>query len=63
MGDIIFKILYIMFVLPFIIFVEGSKKFAAYLRKKNFYQNWDIYHAFVVLGLVLIVVLWFLGFR
>jgi hypothetical protein len=60
---IIFKIWWMIAVLPFLIFIEGSKKFADFLKKRNIYAYWDIWHSFVVVLIILIVILWFEGFR
>jgi len=63
MGQIIFKIWYMVAVLPFFIFLEVNEKFAAYLKKKDIYAHWDKWHSLLVVLIVLVVGLWMNGYR
>jgi hypothetical protein len=57
MGAIIFKIWYTIAVLPFLIFLEGNTKFANFLKRKNIYDHWDIWHSLVIVLIVLLIFL------
>jgi len=48
---------------PFLIFLEGSEMFTKFLKKRNIYSHWDIYHSFLVVAVLLLVVLWVIGYR
>lgn len=61
MFEIIFKIWYMIAILPFIIFLEGSEMFAEFLKKKKIYLDWDIWHSVVVLLIILLIVLLIIG--
>lgn len=50
-------------ILPFLIFLEGNKLFAKFLKDKNIYLHWDVYHAFIIILVILFIVLWVKGFR
>ena len=63
MGQIIERIWYIVAVLPFLIFIEGSKMFAGFLKKKHIYYYWDIWHSYLVLLLIILVVLITKGYK
>ena len=63
MFEIIVKIWYIVAVLPFLIFIEGSKKFGNFLKRKNVYKHWDIWHAYLVVLLIILAILWMNGYR
>jgi hypothetical protein len=63
MGEIFFKIWYMIAVLPFIIFTEGSKRFSDYLKKKNIYSEWDVWHSLLVILTLLLLILWSAGYR
>jgi len=63
MFAIVFKIWWMIAVLPFLIFIEGSKMFANFLKKRNIYSHWDIYHSFIVVLIILAVILWINGYR
>lgn len=63
MFAIIFKIWYMIVVLPFLIFLEGNQMFADFLKKKNIYSHWDVYHAFLFILIILAVILWVKGYR
>jgi hypothetical protein len=62
MFALIFKIWWMIAILPFIIFIEGSKKFAKFLKERNIYMHWDILHSFVVVLIVILIILWANGF-
>jgi hypothetical protein len=62
MFDIISKIWWMIAVLPFIIFLEGNKMFSSYLKKKNIYSRWDIWHSFLVVLVVLLLILLINGY-
>jgi len=63
MFALLFKIWWMIALLPFLIFIEGSKKFASFLKRKDIYHHWDIFHSIIVLLIVVIIVLWQSGFR
>ncbi len=63
MFDFLFKVWWMIAVLPYIIFLEGDKRFSDFLRKKNIYSDWDIWHSFVVVLVLLLVILWMRGYR
>ncbi len=63
MGELIVKVWYLIAVLPFVIFMEGSKKFANFLKKKNIYSYWDVWHSYLVILIVVAIVLWMKGYR
>jgi len=62
MMEVVFKIFYIVVILPFIIFLEGSKMFANFLKKKNIYSDWDVWHSYLILLIMVAVVLWVKGY-
>ena len=63
MFQVIFKIWWMVAVLPFIIFLEGNKMFSNFLKKKNIYSHWDIWHSFILALIVLVIALWSQGYR
>ncbi|HBB49566.1 TPA: hypothetical protein DEQ22_02100 [Candidatus Nomurabacteria bacterium] len=63
MGQIIFKIWYIIAILPFIMFLEGDEKLADYLKKKEIYAHWDVFHSLIVFLIILAFFLWLNGAR
>ncbi len=63
MMEIVFKIWYLVAILPFIIFLEGSSKFAVFLKKKGIYAYWDVFHSYIVILIILGVILWLQGYR
>ena len=62
MGEIIFKIWYFIAILPFFILIEASAKLGEFLKKKEIYMSWDIFHAFVVLLIILFIILLLNGY-
>jgi len=63
MFMIIFKIWYMIAVLPFLIFIEGSNMFGKLLKKRNIYSHWNVYHAILAVLIILYIVLWMQGYR
>jgi len=63
MGQIIFKIWYIIVILPFIMFLEVNDKFAKFLKKKEIYAHWDVFHSLIVFLIILAFFLWLNGAR
>ncbi|MCX6752721.1 MAG: hypothetical protein NTZ87_04470 [Candidatus Nomurabacteria bacterium] len=63
MFDIIFRIWYMIAVLPYLIFLEGNKMLQNYLKKKNIYAHWDIWHSFLIVLIILLIILWANGYR
>ncbi len=57
MSEIFSEIWFFIFILPYIMFQEGTKKFAAFLKKKNIYQGWDMLHSLVVLLIIFLLIL------
>ncbi|OGI71115.1 hypothetical protein A3C60_01660 [Candidatus Nomurabacteria bacterium RIFCSPHIGHO2_02_FULL_37_45] len=58
MFEIIFKIWYMIAILPFLIFIEGNNRFADFLKKKNIYLHWDIWHSLIVFLILLLIIFW-----
>jgi len=50
-------------VLPFLIFIEGSSMFSKFLKKKNIYSHWNIYHSLIFVLVILYIILWIKGYR
>jgi hypothetical protein len=63
MFAIVFKIWFMIAVLPFLIFLESSKIFANFLKKRNIYLHWDVYHSFLVILFIIYIFLWAKGYR
>jgi len=63
MFEIIFKIWYMIAILPFLIFIEGNKRFSGFLKKKNIYLHWDIFHSFLFVLVILFIIFWFNGYH
>lgn len=63
MFDIIFKIWWMIGILPFLIFLEGNKMFSNFLKKKNIYSHWDIWHSFLVILIIIFIILLMKGYR
>ncbi len=62
MGMFLFKIWYIIAVLPLFIFNEGNDMLASFLKKKGIYAHWDSWHAALVILVVLYIVLRLKGY-
>ncbi|MFA5791912.1 MAG: hypothetical protein WC884_02655 [Candidatus Paceibacterota bacterium] len=63
MFEILFKIWYTIAILPFLIFIEGSKMFSNFLKKKKIYIHWDILHSSLVVLIIVLIILWINGYR
>lgn len=63
MFEVIFKIWWMIAVLPFLIFIEGSKMLADFLKRKNIYLHWDIWHSSLLLFIIVFIILWFKGYH
>ena len=63
MLEFVIKIVYMIITLPFIMLLEGSKMFADFLKKRNIYLHWDIWHSYLVVLVIALIVLWANGFR
>ena len=57
MLEFVSKIWYFIVILPFFILIEASAKFGEFLKEKKIYMYWDIFHAFVVLLIILFFIL------
>jgi hypothetical protein len=63
MGEILFKIWFLIVILPFTIVTEGSKMFSNFLKRKNIYSHWDILHSFLFILIILFIILRLNGYR
>jgi hypothetical protein len=63
MFAFIFKIWWMIAVLPFLVLIDGSKKFSNYLKRKNIYKHWDLFHTFIIILIILAIILYLDGFR
>ncbi len=63
MFEVFFKIWYFVVILPFIIFLEGSDLVADFLKKRNMYLYWDVWHSYLFVLILLLIFLWMDGFR
>jgi hypothetical protein len=63
MMEIIFKIWYMVAILPFLVFLEADAMFAEFLKERRIYAHWDIWHSFLVVFIALFIFLWLNGFR
>ena len=57
MFEVIFKIWYLVAILPFIIFLESTKMFSHFLKKRNIYMYWDVWHSALVVFIILLIIL------
>ena len=62
MSELIWKILYLVIILPFIMFLEGSGMFADFLKRKKVYSHWDIWHTYIVVLVVVAIILFVKGY-
>ncbi|MEK7219086.1 MAG: hypothetical protein AAB687_00225 [Patescibacteria group bacterium] len=62
MLDLLFKVWFFIAILPFTIFLEGNKMFAKFLKRKDIYAYWDVWHAFLLLLSIILLVLWLKGY-
>ena len=56
-----FLIWWMIAALPFIIFLEGSKMFANFLKSRNIYSHWDFWHSLLVVLIILFIIFYFKG--
>ncbi|OGI93969.1 hypothetical protein A3A03_02970 [Candidatus Nomurabacteria bacterium RIFCSPLOWO2_01_FULL_40_18] len=63
MFEFIFKIWYLIAILPFLIFLEGNDKLSDFLKKKNIYSDWDWYYGLLAILVILLVILLIMGYR
>ncbi|KKR62078.1 hypothetical protein A2643_01600 [Candidatus Nomurabacteria bacterium RIFCSPHIGHO2_01_FULL_39_220] len=63
MFALIYKIWWMIAVLPFLIFLEINDKVADFLKRKNIYSRWDWYHGLLVVLIILLVILWLKGYH
>lgn len=63
MFEILFKIWYTMAILPFLIFIEGSKMFSNFLKKRKIYMHWDILHSSLFVLVFVLIIVWINGYR
>ncbi|OGI57607.1 hypothetical protein A3B85_03060 [Candidatus Nomurabacteria bacterium RIFCSPHIGHO2_02_FULL_37_13] len=61
MFEIFFKIIFLIFILPVLIFFEGFSKFKALMNKKNWW--WIIPYFLIVVLIILLLILWGYGYR
>jgi len=63
MFEFLFKIWFLVAILPFLIFLEGSKKFSDFLKKRNIYSHWNVWHSLLLLLIILLIILLLNGYR
>jgi len=63
MFEIVFKIWYMIAILPFIVFLEGNKMFSDFLKKKNIYYHWDVFHSFLFILIIIFIIFWIKSYR
>ncbi|HTE49121.1 MAG TPA: hypothetical protein VK675_04395 [Candidatus Paceibacterota bacterium] len=63
MFEILFKIWFMIAVLPFLVFLEGNKMLKQTLKEKKIYSHWDIWHSYIVVLIILAVILLLMGYR
>jgi hypothetical protein len=63
MDKLFEQIRYMIFMLPYLIFMEGSEKWAAFLKKRGTYEHWDVWHSLLLVLVILAIVLYRAGFR
>lgn len=61
MVEVIFKIWFMLAILPLLVFIEGSGMFGKFLKKRDIYHHWDIWHSALVFGLILLFILYITG--
>ena len=54
---LLFFIWYMIAVLPFLILLEGNKMIDNFLKKKNIYHHWDMWHSVLVILIILFIIL------
>ena len=63
MFTILARIWYMIAILPLFVLMEGSERFSDFLKKKNIYSHWDIWHSFLVVLIIFLIVLLASGFK
>lgn len=63
MFDFILKIWWMIAILPFLVFLEGNQMFSNFLKKKNIYSHWDVFHAFLAILILFLAILLAKGYR
>jgi len=63
MFDVIFKIWWMIAILPFLAFLEATKMFSDFLKKRNIYSHWDAWHSALLVLVILFIILWLNGYR
>ena len=63
MGLLLFKIWWMIALLPLYIFQEGSEMLSKFLKKKNIYNHWDSWHSLLVILIIIYIVLSLKGYR
>jgi len=62
MFEFIFKIWYMIAILPLYIFLEGSKMLSKFLKERNIYSRWDAWHSLLLVLVLLLIVLLLTGY-
>ena len=55
MLDFIFKIWYMIAILPFLLFIEANDMLVTYLKKRHIY--WDMWYSILIFFLALFIIL------
>ena len=62
MFEFLYKVWYLIAILPFYIAEEGTDMFAKFLKKRGLYDHWDMWHTLIVVLIILAIVLRANGF-
>jgi hypothetical protein len=57
MFDFIFKVWYMIAILPLYMLLEASERFSTLLKKKKIYMYWDVWHSLIVVLVFLLIFL------
>ena len=63
MVEVIFKIWWMIAILPFLIFIEGSKLIGKFLKEKDIYHHWDILHAILATAIIVLIFMLLNGYK
>lgn len=63
MDKLLEQIWYMTIFLPYLIVLEASEKWGAFLKKRGIYEHWDIWHTLILVLVVIAVILYRAGFR
>jgi len=63
MFEVIFKIWYLIAILPVLIFLDGNQMLKDFLKKRNIYPYWNIAHSFLLLVIIILIIFYLLGYR